>query len=60
MPEGSGGGPARTRSSMGAKSKILDAHVRFELDRWSGAGLERSLTEEVGALFDVAGHGAPR
>jgi hypothetical protein len=51
VPEKSSGRPARTRGSTGGKAKILEAHVRFELDRWSGAGLEQSLTAEVGALF---------
>ena len=51
MPEESRDRPARTRSSTGGKAKILDAHVQFELDRWSGTGLKRSLTEEVDALF---------
>lgn len=30
---------------------MLDAHVRFELDAWSGDGLARSVAEEVGAAF---------
>jgi hypothetical protein len=46
---------ARTTSSAKDKAKILEAHVRFELDRWSGAALDQSLTEEVAALFTWLG-----
>ena len=34
---------------------MLDAHVRFELDRWDEDGLRETVVEEVGALFDRFG-----
>ncbi|HEX2806906.1 MAG TPA: hypothetical protein VHN80_12130, partial [Kineosporiaceae bacterium] len=37
---------------MDEKSKMVDAHVQFELGRWSGAALQESVTAEVGLLFD--------
>jgi len=65
VPEASSGRPsrartaspsrARTASSAKDKAKLLEAHVRFELDRWSGAALDQSLSEEVAALFTWLG-----
>lgn len=37
---------------MSGSQEMLDAHVRFELDRISGAGLARTVAEETSALFD--------
>ena len=39
---------------LGSK-QMLDAHVRFEVDRLTGAGLEQTARAEVGALFDWLG-----
>lgn len=34
---------------------MLEAHVRFEVDRWHGDGLRRTLGEELDALLSWAG-----
>lgn len=39
----------------GALNSMLDAHVKFELDRWSGDRLVSTLGEEVAALFEWLG-----
>jgi hypothetical protein len=36
---------------MDEKSKMLDAHVRYELGRWTRASLQDSVASEVGPLF---------
>ena len=33
------------------RAALLDAHVRFELERWSGDGLAAAVREEVEALY---------
>ncbi|MFZ0159243.1 MAG: hypothetical protein WAL50_09465 [Kineosporiaceae bacterium] len=33
------------------RSRLLEAHVQFELDHWTGAALKESIAEEVHALF---------
>jgi hypothetical protein len=40
---------------MTDRQAMLDAHVRFELDRWTGEGLRAMLAEEVEALFTWLG-----
>lgn len=37
---------------MRGSKQMLDAHVRFEVDRLTGAGLEETARVEVSALFD--------
>ena len=36
---------------MSEAKKILDAHVEFELARWTGESRDEQLTEEVAAAF---------
>jgi hypothetical protein len=36
---------------MTDRSRLLDAHVQFELDQWTGPALKESIAEEVRALF---------
>ncbi len=38
--------------AMPEMDAMLDAHVRHELNRWTGHGISQTLTEEVAALFD--------
>ena len=42
--------------SVPATEEMLEAHVAFELSRWTGEGLAESLTEEVTALFGWFAH----
>ena len=53
MAEKSSGRPSGARQGRpgAGKARIFEAHVRFELDRWSGAAFEQAMTEEVSALF---------
>jgi hypothetical protein len=37
---------------MTERSRLLEAHVQFELDQWTGAALKESIAEEGRALFD--------
>lgn len=37
---------------MDDRDRILEAHVAFELARWTGPALQESLRQEIGALFD--------
>jgi hypothetical protein len=34
-----------------ARAALLEAHIRFELQRWTGAGLAAAVREEVDALY---------
>ncbi len=40
---------------MTDRQAMLDAHVRFELERWTGEGLRAMLAEEVEAIFTWLG-----
>ena len=40
---------------MTERQAMLEAHVRFELDRWTGEGLRAMLAEEVEAIFTWLG-----
>lgn len=40
---------------MSEAQKILDAHVEFEVARWSGESRDEQLTEEVGEFFGWLG-----
>ena len=38
--------------NVSEQQKMLDAHVKFELRKWQGVGLDKTLTTEINAVLD--------
>ena len=50
-PDSAGFAPPCNTHAVSEAKKILDAHVEFELARWTGESRDEQLTEEVAAAF---------